>query len=126
MQKEDRPGSFPLTIRFTREKDTYYDQLLAAPDPRKFIKSRLQDAATPSVNSNYKPRDPLERIADSLEQIVNLLKNGCVPSNHGPIEAAIDNDADNIREEPVYKTELSKRFSNILGDALKSKDWSGF
>lgn len=119
MQKEDRPGSFPLTIRFKRGEDPYYNDLRCAPDPRQFIKSRLLSTAT--SNDHLGRKDPLERIADSLEQIVNLLKSGHIPANFSSTEPMA---ANAYKEEQGGQTELSKRFSNILGNTLKSRDWS--
>jgi hypothetical protein len=120
MLKEDRPGSFPLTIRFKRGEDSYYDDLRGAPNPRQFIKSRLLGTATPIVDQRWK--DPQERIADSLEQIVDLLKNVHISLSHSSTESIAVNDHG---EERGRETELSKRFSEILGSALQSRDWSG-
>lgn len=114
MLKEDRTGSFPITIRFKRTEDPLYHEILHAPDPRKFIKDRLLEQ-TP-----LKSTEPLERIAASLEEIVSLLKNEQISfQNKAPEPSQISQ----IDEEPKLlkqETELSKRFSSILN----STNWN--
>lgn len=102
MVKEDRPGSFVLTLRFKRGEDPFYDDILKASDPQKFVKSLLGN------NNLLQPEpEPLERISRSLEELVDLLKNkqSTLVQDLKPSEQL---------EEHSVHTELSQRFSNVL------------
>lgn len=113
MVKEDRPGSFPISLRFSKKEDPLYDEILGAPDPRQYIKSRLLGANPP-----IKRNDPIERIADSLEAILDLLKN----HNLQLVPAAEQHSPKEEKVEPAG-TDLSRKFSSVLNDSLKTKDW---
>jgi hypothetical protein len=119
VSRADRPDSFPITIRFKREEDPLYDEILNAPDARQYIKSRLRNTGQLQAIPMAK-KDSFERIADSLEAIVDLLRNQPLQIN---TQGAPQSAEEEQHEPDLPGTDLSRRFSTLIGKALKTNDW---
>jgi hypothetical protein len=83
-------------------------------DVNKFI-------VTDEVESvNLRRNDSLGRIADSLETIVDLLNNKSPQINSQEVPQSTEEEQ---HELELPGTDLSRRFSTLIGKTLKANDW---